>query len=95
MPRNKATISKAGSYYEIAQFWDTHDLADYWDKTRPVEFEIDIQSEGTYYPVETALSKKIRSAARKRGVSAETLLNLWVKENLEEKRSRPFLTPDS
>jgi len=87
MARNTTTLSKAGSYHEIAEFWDTHDLADYWDKTKPVEFEVNIQSDATYYPVETALSRKIRSAARKRGVSAETLLNLWVKEKLEEKRS--------
>jgi len=87
MARNKTTLSKAGSYQEIAEFWDTHDLADYWDKTKPVEFEVDLQSEATYYPVENALSRKIRSAARKRGVTPETLLNLWVKEKLEEKRS--------
>lgn len=87
MARNKSSVSKAGSYGEIAEFWDTQDLAEYWDKTKPAEFEVAIQSEATYYPVENALSKKIRSAARKRGVSPETLLNLWVKEKLEEKRS--------
>jgi hypothetical protein len=87
MARNKSSISKAGSYHEIAEFWDTHDLAEYWDKTKPAEFEVDIQSETTYYPVENALSKKIRKAAHKRGVSPETLLNLWVKEKLDEKRS--------
>jgi hypothetical protein len=87
MARNKSSLSKASSYREIAEFWDTHDLAEYWDKTKPVEFEVDIQSEATYYPVENALSKKIRSAARKRGVSPETLLNLWVKEKLEERQS--------
>ena len=87
MARNKSSLSKAGSYQEIAEFWDTHDLAEYWDQTKPVELEVDLQSEATYYPVENALSKKIRKAARKRGVSPETLLNLWVKEKLEEKRS--------
>jgi hypothetical protein len=87
MARNKTSLSKADSYHEIAEFWDTHDLAEYWDKTKPVEFEVDIQSEATYYPVENTLSKKIRTAARKRGVSPETLLNLWVKEKLKEKRS--------
>ena len=87
MARNKSSLSKAGSYQEIAEFWDTHDLAECWDKTKPVEFEVDIQSEATYYPVENALSEKVRSAARKRGVYPETLLNLWVKEKLEEKRS--------
>jgi len=87
MARNRSSLSKAGSYHEIAEFWETHDLAEYWDKTKPLEFEVDIQSETTYYSFENALSKKIRTAARRRGVSPETLLNLWVKEKLDEKRS--------
>ena len=60
MARNKSSLSKVGSYHEITEFWDTHDLAEYWDKTKPAEFEVNIQSEATYYPVENALSKKIR-----------------------------------
>ena len=86
MVRNKSSLSKASSYHEIAEFWDAHDLGEYRDKTKPVEFEVDVRSEATYYPVENALSKKIRTAARKRGVTPETLLNLWVKEKLQEKR---------
>ena len=32
-------ISKARTYEEIAEFWDTHSLAGYWDQTHEVEFE--------------------------------------------------------
>jgi hypothetical protein len=28
---------------EAAEFWDGHDLGDYWDLTRPAEFDVDIQ----------------------------------------------------
>ena len=84
MKRSKSSISKASSYKEIGEFWDTHDLADYWEQTKPVEFELDIQSEVTYYPLDKALSSKVRSVAKKRGVSPETLLNLWVQEKLQE-----------
>ena len=31
--RGKSSISKAQSYTDIGEFWDTHDLADYWDQT--------------------------------------------------------------
>jgi hypothetical protein len=41
------TLSKARSYKEIGEFLDTHDLAEYWEQTQPVEFELDIQSEVT------------------------------------------------
>jgi hypothetical protein len=31
------------SVEEAAEFWDNHDLADYWDLTHEVEFDVDIQ----------------------------------------------------
>jgi hypothetical protein len=80
-------MSKAQSYKEIGEFWDTHDLADYWNKTESVEFEIDIQSEVTYYAVDKELSAKIRVIAKRRGVSTDTLLNLWLQEKLQEQKS--------
>ena len=82
--RNRSSISEAQSYQEIGEFWDTHDLADYWVQTHPVEFELDIQSEVTYYPLDITLSGKVRAIAKQRGVSPETLLNLWVQEKLQE-----------
>jgi predicted HicB family RNase H-like nuclease len=84
MSRSKSSISKAQSYQEIGEFWDTHDLAEYWDQTQPVEFEVNIQSEVMYYRLDVALSKKLRLIAEQRGVSPETLLNLWVQEKIQE-----------
>jgi hypothetical protein len=52
MARSRSPISKGRSYKEIGEFWDTHDLSDYWDQTTPVEFEVDIQSEAVYYAIE-------------------------------------------
>jgi hypothetical protein len=87
MARSRSSISKARSYKEIGEFWDTHDLSDYWDQTKPVEFEVDIQTEAVYYAIEPKLSAKISRIAKKRGVPADTLLNLWLKEKLGEERS--------
>ncbi|MBI1923254.1 hypothetical protein HYR99_03285 [Candidatus Poribacteria bacterium] len=84
MSRSRSSISNARSYKEIGEFWDTHDLTEYWEQTQPVEFELDIQSEATYYPLDVTLSARVLSIAKKRGVSPETLLNLWVQEKLQE-----------
>lgn len=84
MSEGRSSISQAKSYKEIGEFWDTHDLADYWDQTEPVEFEVDIQSETTYYALDRQLSQKLAKVAEERGVSAETLLNMWVQEKLLE-----------
>ena len=88
MQKSKSSTSKARSYAEIGEFWDKHDLTDYWGKTRKVEFDVDIESEVNYYPVERDLSEKIQAVARKRGVSSDTLVNLWLEQKLKEQRSR-------
>ncbi|HEX3577922.1 MAG TPA: hypothetical protein VHY33_05090 [Thermoanaerobaculia bacterium] len=39
MGRRKTPISGASSYRKIGEFWDEHDLADYWDQTHDVAME--------------------------------------------------------
>jgi len=80
-------MSRAQSHEEIGEFWDTDDLAEHWDETRPAEFEVDLQSELTYYAVDGKLSAKIRAFAKKRGISPDTLLNLWLQEKLQEQNA--------
>jgi hypothetical protein len=43
MSEAKTSISKASTYAEIGEFWDTHDLSDYWELTKPAEFEVDLR----------------------------------------------------
>jgi hypothetical protein len=84
MNEDKTTISQAQSYQAIGEFWDTHDLGEFWEQTAPAEFDVDIRSETTYYAVESSLSLKLRRLAQQQGISAETLLNLWVQEKTME-----------
>jgi len=38
----KTSISDASSYREIGEFWDEHDLSEYWDQTHEVQMEINL-----------------------------------------------------
>jgi hypothetical protein len=87
MKKSKTSISKASSYSKIGAFWDEHDLSDFWKKTRKVKFEVVLEPEATYYPIERDLSKKIQLEARKQGVSSDTLVNLWLEQKIKEQRS--------
>ena len=84
MSENRSSISKARSYQELGEFWDTHDLSDFGDRIRPARFKVEIESETAYYPDEASLSVALRSAARKQGVPPEVLLNLWLQERLRK-----------
>ena len=84
MAENKSSISKADSYQEIGEYWDSHDAGEIWDESEDVKFEVDLQSDVFYYAVETSLSSKLHTIAERRGVSAETLVNLWLQEKVNQ-----------
>ncbi len=84
MAKRKSSISKASTYDEMGEFWDTHDTADFADQTHEVEFEVELQTERTYFPLEKGLTTRVRALAKERGISSETLLNLWVQEKLQK-----------
>jgi hypothetical protein len=83
MKKAKSSLSKAKSYSEIGRYWDAHDLSDFWKDTKKTAFDIDIESEITYYAVDKKLSDAIQIIANKRGIAADTLINLWVQEKLK------------
>jgi hypothetical protein len=87
MGEHRASISGGRSYREIGEYWDSHSAGDLLDDSRRVEVEVDIKSKTHYYPIEQNLSRKIEHLAHERGVSAETLVNLWVQEKLAESGS--------
>lgn len=84
MQKNKTALSKARSYEEISEFWDTHSLATHWEKTRPVDFEVNIASEETYYALDSRLLLEVGKAAQQQGVSPRELVERWIKEKLEK-----------
>ena len=72
------------SVEEAAEFWDSHDLGDYWDLTREADFEVDIQRRLFLTALEPGPAKKLTDCARRQGVSTETLINVWLSERLTE-----------
>lgn len=80
----KSSISKAKTYAATADFWDEHDLSDYWDQTQSVHADVELESEESLYAIEKGLSQTIRRAAKERGVSPHTLINLWLQEKIQK-----------
>lgn len=67
-----------------ADFWDNHDLTDYWDLTKEALIETDIQRRVFLTALEPSLAHQLTEIAHKQGVFTETLVNVWLKEKVEE-----------
>jgi hypothetical protein len=87
MGKYKGSISKAKSYKEIGEFWDTHDLTELWGQTKKTSFEVDIEFEVTYCSLDKRLAERVQAIAQKQGVSADTLINLWFQEKLVQQNA--------
>jgi hypothetical protein len=79
----QTSISNARSIEEIADFWDTHSLADYWEQTHEVEFEIRAKRRRRV-TIDPEVYVQIEAQALERGILPETLVNLWLVERLQK-----------
>jgi hypothetical protein len=85
----KSSVSRARTYAAMGDFWDTHNLSDFWDKTRSARATVRLESEESFYGIERGLSQTINRAAKERGVSPHTLINLWLQEKIQKLKSAP------
>jgi hypothetical protein len=75
-------ISQARTLDEVAEYWDEHSLADHWPETHEVEVEVRARRRHQV-SLDPDVFGEIQAEARQRGIAAETLVNLWLKERLE------------
>ena len=78
-------IPAFNSYEEMAEFWDTNSLADYWDQTEPATFDVAPDAWRRYMvAVDREVLARVQRLARTRGVSIESLVNLLLEQRLRE-----------
>lgn len=73
------------SYEAMAEFWDTHSLADYWDQTEPATFDVAPDARRRYLvAVDREVLAHVQRLARTRGMSIESLVDLLLEQRLRE-----------
>lgn len=76
IPKHFRTLEEAG------KFWDTHELGDYWVQTEEVAMSFHLKRRRHLFAIESEIARKLHAAAVARGVSPETIANLWLREML-------------
>ena len=81
MDANKKTssLSKTDSLEKMGEFWDNHDFTEFDSDAPDVKFDVTCA-----VPVEIDLLSQIEKQAHQRGVSVETLVNLWLQQKIAE-----------
>ncbi len=79
----RTSISQAASVEEIAEFWDSHSLADHWDETHEVDVEVRAERRRRV-TLAPQVYTEVEELARRQGILPETLVNLWLVERLRK-----------
>jgi hypothetical protein len=77
-----SSISGARSLVELGEFWDTHDATEFDAQTYEAAMEFDLRSHRHYIAIDPDLLRQLRDIATARGLSTESLANLWLQERM-------------
>ena len=77
-------MPKFSSLDELVEFFDTHDLGEYWDRMPKAHFDIDIKKRTHLFAIEEDLAEKLTEIAKAKQIPSETLINVWLREKLFE-----------
>src|SRR5262245_45635168 len=77
---------------EAGEFWDTHDLGDYWDQTAELEMSFHLKRKRHLFAIEQGLAQALHEVAVAHGVSPETIVNLWLREQYEARKTMSSLS---
>ncbi len=77
---NRSGFSQAETLEQMGEFWDTRDFTDYDDPALP---DVEMTISGVV-AIEAELLAALEEQAERRGVTVETLINLWLQQKLDE-----------
>ena len=81
---NSKHMPKFSSIDELVEFFETHDLGEYWDQMPEAHFDIDIKRRTHIFAIDEDLADRLTEVAKAKRIPSETLINVWLREKLLE-----------
>ncbi len=83
MKKNKAkTLPRSKSVEELVDFFETHDMGDYWEKMPEAHFDVNIKKRKHLVALEEDIFDKLTEIAKSKRVSSQSLINAWLKDRI-------------
>ncbi|MBM3157207.1 MAG: hypothetical protein FJ004_07970 [Chloroflexi bacterium] len=70
---------------ELVEFFDSRDMGDYVKDMPEAKFKVDIKRRTHLFALDAELAGKLTEIAKSKQTSAESLINTWLKEKIQQK----------
>jgi len=77
---NASPLPRFGALRELVDFFESHDMGEYWEYMPEADFEVAIQKKCRLVSIDEDLMNQLADIAKSRHVSVETLIESWLKE---------------
>jgi len=84
--KNKA-VPHFNSIDELANFFDTHDMGEFYEQMPEADFEVDIKRRKYLFALDAEVARKLTEIAESRKMTSEALANAWLIEKIKEQTS--------
>jgi CopG antitoxin of type II toxin-antitoxin system len=83
MAKNKAKrLPRLKSVDELVEFFDKHDMGDYWDRLPKAKFEVKIKTRKHLVAIDEQIIPSINQIAKSKRVTSAKLINTWLREKI-------------
>jgi CopG antitoxin of type II toxin-antitoxin system len=83
MAKNKAkSVPRLKSIDELVEFFDKHDMGDYWDRLPKAEFEVKIRTRKHLIAIDEKIIPSINQIAKSKRIPSAKLINKWLREKI-------------
>jgi len=86
-PMKKSKLPTTDSIQKLAEFWDTHDLADFEDELEEVAEPVFVRRTAIKVPLEAREVEVVEQMAEAKGISREELIRAWVLQKLPRRNN--------
>ncbi len=83
----KSKLPKIDSIEKLAEFWDTHDLADFEDELEEVAEPVFVPGRAIKVHLKSGEAEAVRQMAQAKGVSPPELIRVWVLEEITRRNN--------
>lgn len=77
------------SYEEEAEWWDSHDFTEFWDKLADVDIIVGLhkpKEETLVVRLQKDLKDRLEKTAKSKGLNTSALARMWLMEKLQSGR---------
>lgn len=82
-----SVLSHFDSLDELVNFFDTHDMGEFYEQMPEADFEVDINRRQYLFALDAEVARKLTEIAKSKKITSEALANAWLIEKIKEQTS--------